>query len=217
LRTDGGDCQWKDSLVNAFAEYGAKSSVPSLWFYGANDSYFNPDLASNLYSAYTAAGGNAQLVAYGPFKSDAHNTAGSRDGLKVWWPETEKFLQKIGMPTQEVVAIAEDAPIPKTDYAAIDNVTAVPYLRERGREAYHAFLAKSAPKAFAVSPSGAWSWAEEGDDPVERVLSSCQSVSHQPCKLYAVDNYVVWTDNPGLPNAENIATGNTPAATSTGK
>jgi dienelactone hydrolase len=217
LRTDGGDCQWQASLVDAFAEYGMKSSVPSLWFYGENDSYFNHDLASRLFNAYTAGGGNAELVAYGSFKSDAHSMAGSRDGVKVWLPETEKFLQKIGMPTQEVVAIAEDAPIPKSNFAALDDVEAIPYLKEKGRDAYRAFLARSTPKAFAVSPTGAWSWAEEGDDPVERVLASCQSVSRQPCKLYAVDDYVVWTDNPGLPNAENIANSNAPASTSTGK
>jgi len=217
LRTSGGNCQWQSALVDAFSSYGAKSTLPSLWFYGENDSYFNHDVASKLYNAYMTSGGNAELVAYGAFKSDAHAMVGSRDGVKVWWPETEKFLQKIGMPTQEVVAIAEDAPIPPSNYAAMDNIDAVPYLREKGRAAYRSFLAKFSPKAFAVSPTGAWSWAEEGDDPVERALDSCQKTSNQPCKLYAVDDYVVWTDNPGLPQTENVATVNSPAAAATGK
>jgi hypothetical protein len=43
---------------------------------------------------------------------------------------------------------------------------------------------------------------------VGRVLSACQANSHQPCRLYAVDDYVVWDDNAAAP--ANLA-GNTPA------
>lgn len=220
LRDDSGTCRWQASLVDAFADYGAKSTVPSLWFYGENDSYFNHDIASRMYNAYVASGGDAQLVAYGPFKSDAHGMAGSRDGVKIWWPETEKFLHRIGMPTDEVVAIADDPQIPKSDFATIDNVNAIPYLKDKGREAYRAFLGKSLPRAFAVSASGSWSWAEEGDDPVERVLASCEKSSRQPCKLYAVDDYVVWTDNSSAPHSETYASANqerTPAQGSAAK
>jgi dienelactone hydrolase len=196
LRADGGDCPWQSALISAFSNYGARSTVPSLWFYGQNDSYFNPDMAAKMHGAYVRAGGNARLIAYGPFKTDAHSMIGSRDGVKVWWPETEKFLRQIGMPVDETVALAEDMPIARSDYAAIDNVAAIPYLKDKGREAYRTFLTKSLPRAFALSPSGSWSWAEDGDDPAERVLAYCQSASKQPCKLYAVDDYVVWKEAP---------------------
>lgn len=205
LRADSGDCQWKTALVQAFAAYGSHSTLPSLWFYGANDSYFNHELASRLHRAYVAAGGHAQLVAFGAFKNDAHGMVGSRDGFAVWWPQARAFLQRLGMPTEEVVAIAEDAPIPRTDFAALGDIDSVPFLRERGREAYRAFLAKSTPRAFAVSASGAWSWAEEGEDPAGRVLKACQANSQQPCKLYAVDDYVVWSDDAAAP--ANVAGG----------
>lgn len=214
LRTDGGPCQWQASLVDAFADYGKRSSLPSIWFYGQNDSYFNHDVASRLYNAYVGSGGHAQLVAYGAFKQDAHNLLGSRDGVKIWWPETEKFLRRIGMPTEQVVTLAEEPRMPKSDYAALDNIDAIPYLREKGREAYRTFLGRSLPRAFAVSPSGAWSWAEEGDDPVQRVMAACQSSSGQPCKLYAVDDYVVWTDRalPAPDTMANAGSGMAPAA-----
>jgi dienelactone hydrolase len=195
LRTDGGDCRWQAALVNAFAHYGSRASVPSLWFYGQNDSYFNPETAAKMHGAYVTAGGNAKLVAYGSFKDDAHAMIGSRDGVKIWWPETEKFLRQIGMPVEEKVALAEDPPIARSNFAAIDNVDAIPYLQEKGREAYRTFLTKSTPRAFALSSSGSWSWAEDGDDPAERVLAYCQNSSKQPCKLYAVDDYVVWKDS----------------------
>jgi dienelactone hydrolase len=192
LRTDSGPCRWKDALISAFNDYGSTSHVPSLWFYGVNDSYFNPALANALHDAYTHAGGVAKLVAFGPFKQDAHALSGSRDGVHIWWPETERFLKQIGMPTEVVVDLGVELRLPKTDYAAIDNVDAIPYIQKQGREQYKIFLEKPTPRAFAVSTSGGWSWAEDGDDPVARVLATCQHSSGQPCKVYAIDNDVVW-------------------------
>lgn len=105
LRLEG--CSWESSLVDAFGEYGAETNVPSIWFYGGNDSYFNSDQAAKMYAAYTAAGGAATLIAYGPFKNDSHGMSGSRDGVAIWWPATEKFLQSIGMPTEILAAPAQ--------------------------------------------------------------------------------------------------------------
>lgn len=194
LRIYGGDCDWQSSLVDAFAAYGSHTDLPSLWFYGANDSHFSPTLVQRMYNAYNTSGGRAELVAFGPFKNDAHGMSGSWDGVKIWWPEAEKFLQRIGMPTQQVIALTDDNRMPKTDFASLDDVGAVPYLKEGGREAYRAFLGKSLPRAFAVSETGAWSWAEDGDDPVAQALANCEKHSPTPCRLYAVDKDVVWSD-----------------------
>lgn len=205
LRTDGGDCQWQSALVQAFSDYGSRATYPTMWFYGENDSYFGPELVKRLYAAFTKGGGTAELVNYGRFKNDAHGMVGSRDGVKIWWPETERFLKKIGLPTDQVVAIAEEPAMPPTNFAALDDVNAVPYLRDRGRAAYRDYLTRSGPKAFAVSASGAWSWAEEGDDPVERVMAACQKNSREACRLYAVDDNVVWVNTPGVPQATTLA------------
>ncbi|RJG04336.1 dienelactone hydrolase [Noviherbaspirillum sedimenti] len=192
LRTEG--CRWKASLVRAFGTYGGQTRIPSLWFYGENDSYFNHELASKMHQAYTHAGGKATLVKFGAFKNDAHAMSGSRDGVRIWWPETEKFLRRIGMPAEEIFNIAEPAPPASSDFAAIADATAVPHLQEQGREQYRKFLTRSQPRAFALSPSGAWSWVEDGDDPAERALANCQKNSAAPCKLYAIDDKVVWSD-----------------------
>lgn len=191
LRTIGG-CQWQTALTKAFAEYGARTAIPSLWFYGENDSHFNTELAARLHQAYTAGGGRATLITFGPFKNDAHAMSGSRDGVRIWWPETEKFLRRIGMPSEELFSLAEEIVPPKTGYAVLDDVDALPYLKGQGREQYRIFLGKTMPRAFALSPSGAWSWTEDGDDPAARALENCQKNSALPCKLYAVDDYVVW-------------------------
>lgn len=195
LRIHGGDCDWRASLIDAFADYGKHTTIPSLWFYGANDQHFGPKLAARMHDAYARSGGHAELVAFGDFKNDAHGMSGSWDGVKIWWPETEKFLKKIGMPTEQVIALIDENHIPKTDYAALDNIEAVPYLKDNGRDAYRTFLAKSMPRAFALSSTGAWSWAEDGDDPAEEVIANCEKHSAAPCKLYAVNGDVVWADN----------------------
>lgn len=202
LKVHGGSCRWMASLVKAFADYGARTTLPSLWFYGENDQHFPPELAAKMHDAYVQAGGHAKLIAFGAFKKDAHGMSGSRDGVKIWWPETEQFLKELGMPTEPVIALDDEIKIPKTEYAAIDNIDAVPYLKGKAREQYRVFLSKSFPRAFALSSSGAWSWAEDGDDPAAQAMSDCHKNSKEPCKLYAVDNNVVWTgDRPSTMTA----------------
>ncbi len=220
LRVHGGDCQWQASLVQAFAEFGRHSKVPSLWFYGANDSHFDPALAAHMQDAYIAGGGAAHLVSFGNFKSDAHMMSGSHDGVKIWWPETEKFLQALGMPTAATVVLAEEARPVRSDFAVLQNVDAVPYLEGQGRKAYRAFLGKGMPRAFAIAPSGAWSWAEDGDDPAAQVLANCERSAAMPCTLYAVDDAVVW-NAPPLPadvaRLPAVLAGATLAGSSAGK
>ncbi|TWI67670.1 dienelactone hydrolase [Pseudoduganella lurida] len=195
LKVHGNACDWQGSLVSAFAEFGRKNRVETLWMYGANDSYFGPALVNRMYDAFSANGGKVQLVSYGPFKHDAHTMLGSRDGQSVWLPEVERFLRQVGMPTDQVYAVAEPAPQPASNYAALADIAAVPFLPEKGRQQYKDFLTKQTPRAFAVSSSGAWGWAEEGEMPNERALAACQAASREPCRLYSVDDYVVWTDS----------------------
>lgn len=201
LRDDGAGCDWRAELVNAFANYGANNKIASLWMYGFNDSLFGPNLAARMHDAFVRSGGQARLIAFGPFKRDSHGMIASRDGEKVWWPDTERFLQEIGMPTEEVFSVVDAPTVPKTDYAAVDDIEAVPYLTEEGRAAYREYLDKMTPRAFAVSPNGAWCWAEEGEAPEKRALATCAKTSGQDCKLYSVDDYVVW-QGPRMPPAE---------------
>jgi len=75
----------------------------------------------------------------------------------------------------------------------LQDVEAIPFLKAGGRDGYRAFLSKSFPRAFALSPTGAWGWAEMGDDPMARALANCNRNSKDlPCRLYAVDDGVVW-------------------------
>ena len=192
LRDDGNHCDWRSELVQAFAVYGEHNKIPSLWMYGINDSLFGPDLVGRMHDAFIHSGGQARLVEFGAFKRDSHGLLASRDGARVWWHDTERFLRDVGMPTEEIYVVGQAPSLPRSDFAKLDDIGAVPYLSENGRAAYREYLAKMTPRAFAVSPSGAWCWAEEGEDPDTRALATCARKSNQPCQLYSVDDYVVW-------------------------
>jgi dienelactone hydrolase len=214
LRDDSNSCGWRSALVSAFAEYGAQNKVPSLWMYGQNDSLFSPELVARMHGAFEQAGGRAQLIEYAPFKRDAHGMLASRDGEKVWLADTMAFLQQVGMPTKIVHKVPEPPQPQATNFAGIDDVDAVPFLSENGKRAYREYLTKMTPRAFAVSPSGAWCWAEEGEDPEARALATCSAKSDKPCRLYSVDENVVW--NPDLAEKAAVTASNTPPAAAPG-
>ena len=198
LRWTSGNCQWQLALVDAFRRYGAKTRVPSLWFYGENDSYFPPAVIEPAHRAYVEAGGPAELVAYGPFGVDAHAMFGSDGGVRIWWPKLVDRLGAVGLPTAVThprYARASTGPTvapPATDFAAIDDVPRVPHLKDGGRAGYRAFLAQPLPRAFALAPNGAWGWGQGGDDPLRRALDNCNRHGDGRCRLYAVDINVVW-------------------------
>jgi len=89
---------WETGLATAFGNYGRATKVPSLWFYGDNDSYWTVPVWREMLRQYTEAGGQARIVAYGPFGSDAHGMFGARAGVAIWLPEVEKFFRELGLP-----------------------------------------------------------------------------------------------------------------------
>ena len=67
----------------------------------------------------------------------------------------------------------------------------VPISAKSRTAGYEKFLAVDTPRAFAIGSQGAWGYAT-GDYVTGRALGFCRR-SGQICKLYAVDNDVVWT------------------------
>jgi hypothetical protein len=104
---------------------------------------------------------------------------------------------------QEAVGSAKPVATSSTQsdpvFAAIDDIAAIPYVGDAGRNAYREYLEKPAPKAFAIaSNGGAYSvWGKSRDlslpaDSSERALVLCERVAKRPCKIYAVNSTVVW-------------------------
>lgn len=191
LRKDT-QCPWRKELVELFDEYGKTATIPSVWFYGANDSYFDPALARAMASAYASHGADTELVAYGAFKQDSHGMSSSPDGLPIWWPKTEALLQRVGLPTKRLFIATDNGELPITRLARNDDTTAVPYLKPSGQVSFAKLLQAPVPRAFAISPSGAWGWATGGTNAIERAINNCQTRSSTPCQLYLVNQAMVW-------------------------
>lgn len=81
-----------DARVAAFVTYARTTTLPSLWFYTANDHSSRPEFIAHLYDAYQRAGGKAQLVQLGPFMNDGHYLIDRPEGLGLWWPQTSAFV-----------------------------------------------------------------------------------------------------------------------------
>ncbi|MGH8634569.1 MAG: dienelactone hydrolase family protein [Burkholderiales bacterium] len=189
---------WEGTLARAAGSYGAETKLPSLWFYGDNDSYFSSYTFRQMHERYTASQGRATLVAFGNFGTDAHTMFSARAGQKIWQPEMSRFLQQVGLPHEIVLpqygGPAPMAAPPRTDYAPLEKVEAVPYVKEKGRAGYAAFLTKDFSRAFAIAPNGAWGWASGGNDPLKRALDNCNKSGKGACSHYAVDDAVVWKE-----------------------
>jgi hypothetical protein len=97
------------------------------------------------------------------------------------------------------VAVSRLIPAP-TRFASLQNVAAVPALAQAGRDEYQRFLGYPLPRAFAVNGVGGFASSytlrppdpKRPADPAVRVLEFCRERTHTQCRLYAVDNEVVY-------------------------
>ncbi len=193
------------TLARAAGHFGAKTTIPSIWFYGDNDAKFAPPVWRGMFDRYTAAGGRAELVAYGRFMNDSHNLLGFPEGLRIWALKVDAFLAKIGLPSK--IIHPEFLPVefpPPSKFAVIDDVDAVPYLTDEGRKTYLKFLLDPMPKVFVFSPKGLAASFNGGFDPIGRAMSTC--AKHlQRCQVYAADDYVTWVRPTPAPAATSFA------------
>ncbi len=76
-------------------------------------------------------------------------------------------------------------------FARLDDVGMLPYVDEEGREGYRRFLAGGLPRAFAISDNGRWTRVNAARGAARLAMSRCQTYGGR-CRLYAVDDEVVW-------------------------
>lgn len=93
---------WRLNLAKAAANYAEDTTLPSLWFYGDNDSFFSKDVYTEMFARYSKANPRAQLVAFGEFAEDSHSLFGSKAGRAIWEPHLEKFMKQLGLPVKVV-------------------------------------------------------------------------------------------------------------------
>lgn len=97
LRND--DCtESGKQLASYVGNYANRTTVPSLWFYGSNDSILPVSVWQSMHRNYQQAGGKARLVAVGNFENDAHFMFARPAGINQWLPAVASFFDELGLP-----------------------------------------------------------------------------------------------------------------------
>ena len=76
----------------------------------------------------------------------------------------------------------------------------MPLVSDHCREIYRKWVAYEVPKAFAIGPTGQCGSSTSvtppkpgmPTDPAQRALATCEQIAKGACKLYAIDDDVVW-------------------------
>ncbi len=169
------DCPWQDRAMAASAGQLAEHAVlPSLWFYGENDTIMPVATWHAVFEAYTRLGSRAELVDFGSYKDDSHQLLSSPESLPLWAPKVDAFLARVGMPSNLVSPGYLPHPaLPPTQFAALSDVSAVPFLNDAGKALYQRFLSATKPRAFVIAPNGSASSSASGYDPLGYALRGC--------------------------------------------
>ena len=187
------DCHDQDAaMADGAVTLAAATPLPSVWFFGDNDSVMPTNVWRTMFERYKAAGGKAELVDIGLFEADSHQMLSSPGAMSLWMPKVDALLAQVGLPS--TVQYPEYLPHPMqpaTHFAALTNVDALPGVNDAMRAVYRKFLTEPKPRAFALAPGRGISQSSGGYDPAGQALQSCRRAAPD-CRLYAVDDQVVW-------------------------
>jgi dienelactone hydrolase len=173
------------NLEREFGSLAAASQLPTLWLYWENDLYWGPEVPKRWSQAWAKGGGTVQFHLFSAVGTDGH--AGLGLDMNTWVPLVETYLATAGFNRPGLMQRPA-----ATAYAALGELDKLPATTTNRETLYKRFLAAKLPRAFALGPDGAVGFAS-GDWALGKALGFCQSRRGKPCKLYAVDDDVVWT------------------------
>ena len=168
------------SVIGTFAK-GAK--VNMLWLYWQNDLYWGASTPRRWHEAWVGGGGLAEFQSLAPLGQDGHS--GLNADMDHWVPLVDDYLARLGF--GKPGSIARPAP---SGFAKVDEADKLPANQATKDGGYRKFMESKTPRAFALGPKNASGWAT-GDWALGRALGVCARRG-EPCKLYAVDDDVVW-------------------------
>jgi len=87
-----------ERLVEAAGRFGKSSSIPTLWIFASNDSYFDPVLAKQMHDAFVESGGKADFIMKDSFGDDGHHLFFGKGGSAIWGPDVGAFLNRLASP-----------------------------------------------------------------------------------------------------------------------
>ncbi len=166
-------------LIATVHEFGGSTHIPSLWIFAQNDGFFGPEIARQMFDAYTAVGAPAEFDAAPPYGHDGHSLIFSPTPA-LWWPRVSKFLDQLHLPTRLIANVPALAELPDP-----------PNLDARGTADFAFYVhARNYEKAFATDGRGHYAsiFAQRTQEDAETTaLAHCKSRGWN-CKIYAVGN-----------------------------
>jgi dienelactone hydrolase len=171
-------CQ-PERLVQTMHALGQKVHVPSLWIYAANDHFFGPQLARQMFDAFVAGGASAEFDAAPGYGTDGHLFIHAT-APQLWWPRVASFLEQLHLPTRAVVNLPPPGTLPTPAG-----------LSALGQQAFASYLASfHYEKAFATNRAGRYGVASgrrSQDDANAAAMAFCQQTG-ATCTVYASGN-----------------------------
>ncbi len=183
LRRQGEPCR-PAALQSLWKAQASTAKVPTLWLYWANDKYWGDEHPRRWHQAWLDGGGSAEFHSLPAVGADGHSGMGI--DMNTWTPVVEAYLASVGLIGRSG-QVARPSP---TAFAEVTQTDKVPITAANRETVYQRFLRSPMPRAFAIGPRGQSGWAS-GDWAMGRALGFCQRLG-QACKLYAVDDDVVW-------------------------
>jgi dienelactone hydrolase len=167
-----------------WASLGGQARAPMLWLYWQNDRYWGDTIPRQWHQAWEQGGGRAQYASLAAFGADGHD--GFAGDMDHWLPVVDAFLASLGFNKRALITVP-----PPSGFAPLDDVGKLPSRNPTSRQAYARYLSLPNPRAFALGGDG-WFGYAQGDYAAGRALGNCQHFNGEACKLYAVDDQVVW-------------------------
>ncbi len=182
-RHPGSPCS-PTALSRLWQAQAASATLPVLWLYWQNDLYWGAEWPRRWAQAWRDGGGQLDFQQLPAAGRDGH--AGLATDMDHWVPLVEAHLAQAGFTRSGLVPRP-----PPSGFALLDQIDKLPVPAGRGEAFYKKFLAAQSPRAFAIGPGGAVGVAS-GDWAAGRALGYCQAARGAACKLYALDDDVVW-------------------------
>ena len=178
-----------EPVARVFDMLGKNIRVPVLFNYSENDLFFSPKISRTWYERFNANGANAEYVLQPAFGKDGHYLFGDTLGVRYWLPTVEGFLARHGV----VFARLDQTDPERQPLLALDRVPNIKSDACKGL--YRAFLESPGPRAYAVSDDGRCGFAGGLQDAQNVAMKQCGNVAKGGCKLYAVDDSVIWKES----------------------
>ncbi|WP_338690567.1 alpha/beta fold hydrolase [Bradyrhizobium sp. 26S5] len=169
-----------ERLVETVAALSRAVRVPALWLYAENDQFYGPDLARQMFAAYTAGGAPARLQILPPFGKNGHDLV-TEGAASRWLPIVEPFLAELKLPSAVAIDLPEPAALP-----------APPGLSPGCQKMFARYTSyRSDAKAFAVDDKGGCgsSNGRAVAEARDNAIAECSN-KDSACHVYAVGQHV---------------------------